>query len=147
MAYGSKQRFPKKKARSYARRATVRKPYGGSRYGNDAFVKVEKIVNLSTSTGTVVGEVFSTMRQDQVPTGATPGNSYLAQQAEFAAFSLIYARYEVVGMKAEVTLSTIRYPLQAANLAGGLAPNIPNPAPFPSQDNNNSYPMQTDCNT
>jgi len=38
--------------------ATVRKPYGGSRYGNDAFVKCEAIENLS-NTG---NEVFSTMR-------------------------------------------------------------------------------------
>jgi len=38
--------------------ATTRKPYGGSRYGNDAFVKVEAIENLS-NTG---NEVFSTMR-------------------------------------------------------------------------------------
>ena len=38
--------------------ATTRKPYGGSKYGNDAFVKVEAIENLS-NTG---NEVFSTMR-------------------------------------------------------------------------------------
>ncbi len=41
--------------------ATTRKPYGGSRYGNDAFVKVEAIENLS-NTG---NEVFSTMRVSQ----------------------------------------------------------------------------------
>lgn len=38
--------------------ATTRKPYGGSRYGNDAFVKVEALENLA-NTG---NEVFSTMR-------------------------------------------------------------------------------------
>jgi len=29
--------------------ATVRRSYGGSRYGNDAFVKVESIDNLSVT--------------------------------------------------------------------------------------------------
>lgn len=55
---------------SYARRAyvprkrygaTVRKPYGGSKYGNDAFVKVEAIEPLATLAG-VPNNVFSTMR-------------------------------------------------------------------------------------
>ena len=31
--------------------ATTKKPYGGSRYGNDAFVKVESIDNLATTAG------------------------------------------------------------------------------------------------
>ena len=61
--------------------ATTRKPYGGSRYGNDAFVKIERIENLATPGGNV-GEVFSTMR---VCDGAanTSGNTYLGNQAEF----------------------------------------------------------------
>lgn len=29
--------------------ATTKKPYGGSRYGNDAYVKVEAIENLSNT--------------------------------------------------------------------------------------------------
>lgn len=70
-----------------------------------------------------------------------PGNTYLAAQNEWAAFSLIYARYEVVGMKAEVTLTPVdKYVCAAANLAGGLAPKIPNPALYPNADNNNTYP-------
>jgi len=57
------------------RRATVRKPYGGSRYGNDAFVKVEAIDNLSATTAT---QVYSTMRVN-APGGINiPGNSYLS---------------------------------------------------------------------
>jgi len=35
--------------RTTARVATVRKPYGGARYGNDAFVKIEAIEPLSTT--------------------------------------------------------------------------------------------------
>jgi len=34
-----------------------------------------------------------------------PGNTYLVNSAEWQAFRLLYARYEVVGMKAEVTLA------------------------------------------
>jgi len=80
--------------------ATVKKPYGGSRYGNDAFVKVEAIENLS-NTG---DQVFSTMRTTQ-SFSPSPGNTYLTDQQEFQAFRLLYARYEIVGMKAEVTLN------------------------------------------
>ena len=48
--------MPKTTRRSYTRRyvprrggATVKKPYTGHRYGNDAFVKVEAIEPLSTT--------------------------------------------------------------------------------------------------
>jgi len=53
------KRAPK---RSYTRKAaaSVRKPYGGSRYGNDAFMKVESIEPLAVKG--VNGEVFNTMR-------------------------------------------------------------------------------------
>jgi len=61
--------------------ATVRKPYGGSRYGNDAFVKVEAIQNLATPGGGV-GDVFSTMRVCDGNPG-TPGNTYLPLLTEF----------------------------------------------------------------
>jgi len=54
---------------------SVRKPYGGSRYGNDAYVKVEAIDNLSTTVG---NEVFSTMRVSSV-IGTSPGNTYLGE--------------------------------------------------------------------
>lgn len=128
---------------AYRRRATVAKPYGGSRYGNDAFVKCEAIEPLGTNAVSAT-EVFSTMR---VNNGAnpTPGNTYLGPLAEFQAFQLLYARYEVVGMKAEVTLNP-RYTWSAANLAGGFAPRMPAIALFPSEDNNVSYPLQKDCN-
>jgi len=48
-------------------------------------------------------------------------------------------------MKAEVTLTPIadntgRYVCAAANLAGGLAPKIANPALYPTEENNNTYP-------
>lgn len=46
--------------------STVRKPYGGSRYGNDAYVKVEDLAPLSV---TAASEVFSTMRVVENPTG------------------------------------------------------------------------------
>jgi len=38
-----------KKSYPSKRGATVKKPYGNSRYGNDAFVKVENIEPLATS--------------------------------------------------------------------------------------------------
>lgn len=66
--------------------STVKKPYGGSKYGNDAFVKVEKLAPLSV---TALGEVFSTMRVVKNPTGGpsqAPGNSYLGDQEEFKSF-------------------------------------------------------------
>lgn len=37
------------KAYPSKRRSTVKKPYGNSRYGNDAYVKVERIAPLATS--------------------------------------------------------------------------------------------------
>ena len=65
------------------RRATVRKPYSGNRYGNDAFVKVEDIETLSTTA--LSNEVFSTMRVVDGALG-TPGNTYLGNISEFVAF-------------------------------------------------------------
>jgi len=43
-------------------------------------------------------------------------------------------------MKAEVTLNP-RNPFSAANIAGGFAPRMPAVALYPTQDNNNTYPM------
>lgn len=54
MPYKRKSYTPRKYGgysgtRRHSYRSSVKKPYGGSRYGNDAFVKVEKLVNLSVS--------------------------------------------------------------------------------------------------
>lgn len=108
---------------------TVRRPYGGSRYGNDSFVKIEAIEPLALAAGGV--DVFATMRVNDSP-GASPGNQYLGAQPEFTAFTQLYARYEVVGMKAETTLNA-RSTFAAANMAGGFAPTLANPATFPSE--------------
>lgn len=43
------------------------------------------------------------MRNDTPLTGPPAGNEYLGSQTEFKAFALLYARYEVVGMKGEMT--------------------------------------------
>ena len=69
--YTSKRKSYVPRRRTYG--ATVKKPYGGSRYGNDAFVKVEAIENLSVTAG---ANVFSTMRVTAPVIG--PGNTYLA---------------------------------------------------------------------
>lgn len=124
-----------------SRKSSVRKPYT-SRYGNDAFVKVESIEPIATQ-GTA-NSIYSTMRTN-APTTA-PGNSYLFNKPEFANFAILYARYEIVGMKAEVTLNA-RYVFSFANLAGGLSPSLPNPAAFPVAEQTLTYPMQVDCNT
>jgi len=142
-SYTAKRKVYVPRRRSYG--ATVKKPYGGHRYGNDAFVKVEAIDPLATGL-VASNEVFSTMRVVAPPGLNIPGNSYLGNQAEFNAFRLLYARYEIVGMKAEVTLNA-RTTFAAANLSGGFAPRMPTTALFPSEDNNVSYPMQKDCNT
>lgn len=60
--------------RSYRKGATTRRPYGGSRYGNDAFVKVEVIEPLATQAG-IPNNVFSTMRVNTP--SVSVGNSYL----------------------------------------------------------------------
>jgi len=60
--------------------ATVKKPYSGHRYGNDAFVKVEAIEPISTTA--LSNEVFSTMRVNDGAPG-TAGNTYLGNQTEF----------------------------------------------------------------
>ena len=49
-------------------------------------------------------------------------------------------------MKAEVSLNA-RYIWSSANLGGGFAPNLANPAVYPSEESNVSYPMQKDCDT
>jgi len=56
------------------------------------------------------------------------------------AFRVLYARYEVVGMKAEVTLNPKNI-FASANLSGGFAPRMPAIAVFPSEENNVAYPM------
>lgn len=43
MTVTAKKSYPSK------RRSTVKKPYGNSRYGNDAYVKVESIEPLATT--------------------------------------------------------------------------------------------------
>ena len=78
------RRYTSKKVRAAPRRAAVRrrstvtKPYGGSRYGNDAFVKVEALEPLGTNAVSAT-EVFSTMRVSGPPAPplVAPGNSYL----------------------------------------------------------------------
>jgi len=129
----SRKSYPRS---TYCRGATVRKPYGGSRYGNDAFVKVETIEPLGTQL-TVPNNVYSTMRVNSPFVG--PGNSYLGSQTEFQNFQKLYARYEVTGMKAEVTFNA-RYTFSEANIVGGLAPSLPNPALFPTQEQTLTYP-------
>ena len=46
-SYTSKRKAYVPRRRSYSG-ATTKKPYGGHRYGNDAFVKVEAIEPLAT---------------------------------------------------------------------------------------------------
>lgn len=47
----AKGRMTVRRAKAAPRRSTVAKPYGGSRYGNDAFVKIEAIEPLATIAG------------------------------------------------------------------------------------------------
>lgn len=63
------------------------------------------------------------MRVNKPITPSAPGNVYLGEQKEFQAFQVLYSRYEVVGMKAEVTLNP-RYQWSSANMSGGFAPRI-----------------------
>lgn len=131
--------YPKSGRKAYVPRrrgATVAKPYGGGRYGNDAFIKIEAIEPLATDA--TANECFATMRV--TPPSNAVGNTWLGNQAEFLAFRELYARYEVVGMKAETTLNA-RIVFTAANIAGGFAPRMPAIALFPSEDNNVSYPL------
>lgn len=57
VSYASKRKtyVPKRTTK-----ATVKKPYSGNRYGNDAFVKVEAIEPLAANAAS--NQVFSTMR-------------------------------------------------------------------------------------
>ena len=142
----AKGRMTTRRARAMpSRRSTVAKPYGGSRYGNDAYVKVEALEPLATDAAGNGVDIFSTMRVT-VPQPNSPGNQFLLDQAEMQAFRVLYARYEVVGMKAEVTLNPLRT-FASANLSGGFAPRMPAVALFPTEENNVAYPMQKDCNT
>lgn len=65
--------------RSYTHSKKVKKPYG-TRYGNDAFVKVE-VINSIASVGPGSNEFFSTMRTNApfniLDPNSTAGNSYI----------------------------------------------------------------------
>jgi len=69
----AKGRMTKTCRKAAPRRTSTKKPYGGSRYGNDAFVKIENVEPLATLAGTT-GEVFSTMRVCAGIDPSPPGN-------------------------------------------------------------------------
>lgn len=101
-SYASYARKPMPRRRGF--KPTVRKPYG-DRYGNDAFVKCENILPLATGGVGFNEEVYATGRVNAPPGGSPAGNTYLGLNNEFLGFQPLYARYEVRGIRAEVTLA------------------------------------------
>ncbi len=76
MPYAKKARAAPKRT-TMRKRPTIRRPYYGNRYGNDAYVKVESIQDLSVqpSGGADVNAIFSTMRVNASAVGV--GNTWL----------------------------------------------------------------------
>jgi len=73
-------------------------PYA-SKYGDECWVKVQKVVPLQTQNAN--GDVYWFQRVDL--TAGTATDFALADQPEFIPFLALFGFYEVRGMKAEMT--------------------------------------------
>lgn len=54
--------------------------------------------------------------------------------SEFINFSKLYAFYEVVGMKMQVTVNGARLAISGAGIFGGMVPGLNDPATVPTND-------------
>jgi len=122
--------------------ATVHRPLA-SKYGDEIFIKVQKVLPLETQDA--LGSVFAYMRQDIAASVGTT-NIALTDQPEFVPFIPLYGFYEVRGMKAEMSCAdTAR--ITGAGLYAGMAPGLSAPATVPSNDDLVKLPIQTKGNT
>jgi len=116
----------------------VSRPYA-SKYGDECFLKVQKVVELTTLN--VLGDVFAAMRQD---IAASDDRNFVPfDQPEFVGFLPLYAFYEVRGMKAEMTVAdTAR--ISGSGLYAGMAPGLAQPIVLtPSNNDLVKLPIQT----
>lgn len=122
---------------------TVRRPLA-SKYGDELFIKVQKVIPLATLNAT--GDVYVYMRQDVF--SSQPNNSVVTvfDQPEFVPFRSLYGFYEVRSMKMEMTCAdTAR--CTGAGIFAGVAPGLV-PAPgTPINDDLVKLPIQTKGNT
>ena len=121
--------------------ATVHRPLA-SKYGDEIFIKVQKVLPLETQNA--LGDVYAYMRQDIAATAGV--NIALTDQPEFIPFIPLYGFYEVRGMKAEMSCAdTAR--ITGSGLYAGMAPGLTSPAGPPSNDDLVKLPIQTKGNT
>lgn len=90
-----------------------------SKYGDECFIKVQKVVELTTLN--VLGDVFAVMRQDIA--SSDDRNFVPGDQPEFIPFIPLYGFYEVRGMKAEMTVSDTSR-VTGCGLYAGIAPGL-----------------------
>lgn len=140
--HSDRRRYPRKTyVPQLMRVPTVRKPLA-SKYGDELYMKVQKVLPLETQNA--LGDVYAYMRQDIAASTAT--SICLQDQPEFLPFLPLYAFYEVVGMKAEMTCAdTAR--VTGSGLYAGMAPGLPNAPGAPTNEELVRLPIQTKGNT
>ena len=118
-------------------------PYA-SKYGDECWVKVQKVVPLQTQNAG--GDVYFFMRADLAASDSV--NFALVDQPEFVPFLALFAFYEVRGMKAEMTCADAAR-VTGSGIYSGQAPNITGQAASaaPSNDDLVKFPLQTKGNT
>ena len=79
-------------------------------------------------------------------TVSIPNNIQVYDQPEFVPFLALYGFYEVVGMKAEMSVSAISG-ASGAGLYAGIAPSFASVGTVPNNDNLVKLPIQTKGNT
>lgn len=139
--YPRKRYVPRRYVPQSQRIPTVRRPLA-SKYGDELFLKVQKVVPLVTQNA--LGDVFLYMRQDVNASSATVVAVY--DQPEFVPFQKLYGFYEVRAMKMEMTCAdTAR--ATGAGIYAGIAPGLIAAPPVPSNDDIVKLPIQTKGNT
>lgn len=137
----------KRQRRSYVpqglRIPSRRYPYA-SKYGDECFVKVQKVVPLATQNA--AGDVYFFQRADLAASTVT--DFALADQPEFIPFLALFGFYEVRGMKAEMTCADAAR-VTGSGIYAGQAPNITNTpsAGAPTNDDLVKFPLQQKGNT
>ena len=123
--------------------ASVRRPLA-SKYGDELFLKVQKVVPLATLNAT--GDVYCYMRQDLFSSAADNSVVSVYDQPEFVPFRGLYGFYEVRSMKMEMTCAdTAR--CTGAGIFAGVAPGLLASPGTPTNNDLVKLPIQTKGNT
>lgn len=122
---------------------TVRRPLA-SKYGDELFIKVQKVIPLATVN--LQGDVYVYMRQDTATSAANNTVVTVYDQPEFVPFRALYGFYEVRSMKMEMTCAdTAR--CTGAGIYAGVAPGLVPVPTTPVNEDLVKLPIQTKGNT